>query len=130
MEVKEGYKQTDIGVIPAEWEAVPLGSLARCFSGGTPSTANPRYYGGEIAWITSSDLNKRRIHGVRGRISAEGLANSSAKLVDKGTLLLAMYGATAGVCGYRDSGCDQPSGASDSSALGIDRVPVYRSCCS
>ena len=98
MEVKKGYKRTEIGVIPADWEAVPLGRLAGCFSGGTPSTVNPRYYGGEIAWITSSDLNKRRIHGVRGRITAEGLANSSAKLVDKGTLLLAMYGATAGVC--------------------------------
>ena len=98
MEVKPGYKQTEVGVIPEEWEANTIGGCCTCFSGGTPSTSNPSYYGGNIAWITSSDLNKERISEVDGRITEDGLTNSASKIVNKGTLLLALYGATAGVC--------------------------------
>ena len=98
MEVKSGYKQTEVGVIPEEWEANTIGGCCTCFSGGTPSTSNPSYYGGNIAWITSSDLNKERIAEVDGRITEDGLTNSASKIVNKGTLLLALYGATAGVC--------------------------------
>jgi type I restriction enzyme S subunit len=97
MEVKPGYKQTEVGVIPEEWEVAPLGELSSCFSGGTPSTSNSSYYGGDIPWITSSDLNRGRINEVEGRITEEGLANSAAKMVNKDSLLLALYGATAGV---------------------------------
>lgn len=79
------------------WEVKKLGEIAEFYSGGTPSTSNLSYYGGEISWITSSDLNKNKIFEVDGRITNEGLKNSSAKIVKKGTLLLALYGATAGV---------------------------------
>ena len=96
--MKPGYKQTEVGVIPEEWEANTIGGCCTCFSGGTPSTSNPSYYGGNIAWITSSDLNKERISEVDGRITEDGLTNSASKIVNKGTLLLALYGATAGVC--------------------------------
>jgi type I restriction enzyme S subunit len=96
-ETKRGYKQTEVGVVPEDWLAKTIGELCSCFSGGTPSTSNPRYYGGSIAWITSSDLNSVRIKEVKGRITDEGLANSAAKIVREGTLLLALYGATAGV---------------------------------
>jgi len=98
MELKAGYKQTEVGVIPEDWDTVPIGRFCICFSGGTPSTSNPQYYGGNIPWITSSDLNKRRITEVAGRITEEGLTNSATKLVDEGTLLIALYSATAGVC--------------------------------
>lgn len=96
-EVPPGYKQTEVGVIPEDWNTNRLGDFCACFSGGTPSTSNPNYYNGEIPWITSSDLNLSRITEVDGRITGEGLANSSAKTVKAGTLLLALYGATAGV---------------------------------
>jgi len=79
------------------WEVKKLGEVANFFSGGTPSTSNSAYYGGNIPWITSSDLNKEKIFEVDGKITEEGLMNSSAKMVRKGTLLLALYGATAGV---------------------------------
>ena len=98
MEVKPGFKQTEVGVIPTEWDAASIGQFSTCFSGGTPSTSNPRYYGGDIPWITSSDLNRRRVSEVAGRITDDGLANSAAKFVTQGTLLMALYGATAGVC--------------------------------
>jgi type I restriction enzyme, S subunit len=95
---KQCYKQTEVGMIPDDWNIQRIGDFCTCFSGGTPSTSNPSYYGGDIAWITSSDLNETRITDVKGRISVEGLTNSAAKLVESQTLLLAMYGATAGVC--------------------------------
>jgi type I restriction enzyme, S subunit len=95
---KQCYKQTEIGMIPDDWNIQRIGDFCTCFSGGTPSTSNPSYYGGDITWITSSDLNETRITDVKGRISVEGLTHSAAKLVESQTLLLAMYGATAGVC--------------------------------
>lgn len=98
MELKPGYKMTEVGVIPEDWEVKQIGEIATCFSGGTPSTSNSSYYGGDIPWITSSDLNKVRIMDVDGRITKEGLAQSAAKMVNERALLFALYGATAGVC--------------------------------
>ncbi len=80
-----------------EWEVKKLGEICEFYSGGTPSTSNSLFYGGNISWITSSDLNKGRIKEVEGRITKLGFEKSSAKMVKKGTLLLALYGATAGV---------------------------------
>ena len=80
-----------------EWEAKKLGERCEFYSGGTPNTSITSYYGGSISWITSSDLNKGRIKEVEGRITKQGFENSSAQMVKKGTLLLALYGATAGV---------------------------------
>ncbi len=97
MELKAGYKKTDTGIIPAEWNAGLIGDIAITFSGGTPDTKNADFYGEDIDWITSSDLNKSQIFSVDGKITKKGLENSSAKLVTKGTLLIALYGATAGV---------------------------------
>ncbi|HEV7566475.1 MAG TPA: restriction endonuclease subunit S [Microbacteriaceae bacterium] len=98
MEMRPGYKQTETGVVPEDWRSESIGEFSICFSGGTPRTSNPRYYGGDIPWITSSDLNRGRIVEVAGRITPVGLENSSAKIIAPGTLLLALYGATAGVC--------------------------------
>lgn len=97
-EVRAGYNKTMVGVIPEEWKVSSIGEVSTCFSGGTPNTSNSSYYGGNIPWITSSDLNSTRIKDVQGRITAEGFSNSAAKIVSAGTVLLALYGATAGVC--------------------------------
>lgn len=79
------------------WNKKQLGEIAGCYSGGTPLTSNPQYYNGDIPWITSGDLNQRYIKNVKGKITELGLNNSSAKMVKKGALLIALYGATAGV---------------------------------
>ncbi len=96
-EVPEGYKRTKVGIIPEDWEVKRLGSVCEMYSGGTPKTSNRDYYNGDIPWITSGDLNKGKIKSVSGKISKSGLKNSSAKMINKGDLLLALYGATAGV---------------------------------
>lgn len=79
------------------WETTTIGTECTTFSGGTPATGNSEYYGGNIPWITSSDLNRRIIYSVDGRITKLGLDRSSAKMVKAGTPLIALYGATAGV---------------------------------
>jgi len=79
-----------------EWEQVTIGSTSTCFSGGTPSRSKEEYYGGDIPWITSGKLNDRFVSSVNEYISELGLKNSSAKVVKNGSLLIAMYGATAG----------------------------------
>ncbi|MBM5572272.1 MULTISPECIES: restriction endonuclease subunit S [Deefgea] len=89
--------QTRLPGFSGEWEVKRLGDIADFFSGGTPPTSNSAYYGGDIQWITSGDLNQGFIHDVNGRITQKGFENSSAKLVQNGNLLIALYGATAGV---------------------------------
>lgn len=79
------------------WETTTIGGVCSTYSGGTPSTTRPEYYGGDIPWIASADLNQGRISSVKGRITRLGLERSSAKLVKPGTPLIALYGATAGV---------------------------------
>ena len=91
------YKFTEVGIIPTDWEVKKIGDFCDCYSGWTPDTSNSSYYGGTIPRITSSDLNKKNIYNVNEKITELGLKNSSAKLIKKETLLLALYGATAGV---------------------------------
>jgi type I restriction enzyme, S subunit len=89
--------QTRLPGFSGPWEMKRLGEIANIFSGGTPSTSIASYYGGEIPWITSSDLNKNYIYEVKGKITEQGLKNSSAQMVNANTLLIALYGATSGV---------------------------------
>ena len=76
-----------------------LGDVADTTSGGTPSRSNSAYYGGDIPWIKSGDLNDGLIIEVPERITEDGLENSSAKVFPAGTLVIALYGATVGKTG-------------------------------
>jgi len=75
------------------WEQRKLGELALTYSGGTPSAGNSAYYGGEIPFIRSAEID---CDSTELSLTVAGLNNSSAKLVDKGMVLYAMYGATSG----------------------------------
>lgn len=81
----------------SKWKKVKLDEVIDCYSGGTPSRTNPEYFNGLIPWIKSGELNQERIYATEEYISENALEESSAKLVRKETLLLALYGATAGV---------------------------------
>jgi type I restriction enzyme S subunit len=80
-------------------EIVRLGDLCHTTSGGTPSRSRPEFFGGEIPWVKSGNLNDGLVYEIDESISAEGLASSSAKIFPAGTLLIAMYGATVGRLG-------------------------------
>ncbi|MFE2863353.1 MULTISPECIES: restriction endonuclease subunit S [Bacteroidota] len=90
-------KQTEIGLIPEDWEVKELGDFCDTYSGGTPNSSISEYYNGNIPWISSGELNKNIIRYTDSFISEKGLQNSASKLVEENTLLIAMYGATAGV---------------------------------
>jgi type I restriction enzyme S subunit len=76
-----------------------LGQVAETTSGGTPDRQYSSYYGGDIPWIKSGDLNDGLIEECEEYITEEGLKNSSAKIYPKGTLVVALYGATVGKTG-------------------------------
>ena len=78
------------------WEQRKLGEVVKSYSGGTPTASNKEYYGGDIPFIRSAEINSDMTELY---ITQKGLDNSSAKMVEKGTILYAMYGATSGEVG-------------------------------
>ncbi|MDS1031567.1 restriction endonuclease subunit S [Porphyromonadaceae sp. NP-X] len=76
-----------------EWEVKTLGEVFTSFSGGTPSTSKKMYYEGSIPFIRSAEINKTSTELF---LTDLGLRNSSAKMVSKGDLLVALYGANSG----------------------------------
>ena len=91
MELMPGYKQTEVGVIPEDWEIVLLDSVAKRGSGHTPDKAYPEYWGGQIKWISLQDsdrLDRLYIYDTVAKITPAGIANSSAKMHPAGTVVL------------------------------------------
>ncbi|MGE6414822.1 restriction endonuclease subunit S [Planococcus kocurii] len=86
------FKDFDGGEF-GEWEESTFGEIITTFSGGTPLSSNPKYYNGEIPFIRSGEIYSDKTELF---ITDEGLQNSSAKIVNEGDLLLALYGATSG----------------------------------
>lgn len=80
-----------------EFREAKLGDISSSWSGGTPSRSKPEYYNGSIPWIKSGEVNAARVTETSEHITEDALANSSASLVNPDTILVAMYGATAGV---------------------------------
>jgi type I restriction enzyme S subunit len=86
--------------IPENWVWCRLGEIADSTSGGTPDRSNPNYWNGSISWLKSGELTDGLIQiESEEKITEDGFKNSSAKLFPKGTLLIALYGATAGKLG-------------------------------
>ena len=84
-------------VINAGYEIKKIGDVYNTSSGGTPLRSKKEYYeNGTIPWINSGEVSKKEINFADNFITELGLNNSNAKLFPKGTVLLAMYGATAG----------------------------------
>jgi type I restriction enzyme S subunit len=84
------------------WITDKLGNVCDTTSGGTPSRERPDFFNGEIAWLKSGELKDTLIVDSEERITEEGLQNSNAKIFMKGTLLIALYGATTGKTGILD----------------------------
>ena len=83
--------------IPKGWNISLIKDFATTYSGSTPKSTNIEYYNnGEIAWINSGELNSPIITKTTNYITKCGLENSSAKLYPSNSILVAMYGATAG----------------------------------
>lgn len=81
----------DPNVNPKYKNMVKLGDLGEWKSGGTPKRSVKEYYGGSIPWVTSGELNEIYICDALEKITRNAIAESNAKLVEKGSLLLGMY---------------------------------------
>lgn len=83
------FKQTEVGLIPEDWEVKALGEMVEKFiNGGTPSTKQVEYWEGDIPWISGADILDQKIAQVRRFITKEAVQNSSTNVIERGDLLL------------------------------------------
>jgi len=94
------FKQTPIGKIPKTWKVTTIDEECFVGTGGTPPRNNPRYFGGNIPWVKSTEVNYNIITKTEETLTESGLQNSSAKMYSKGSLIVALYGqgVTRGKC--------------------------------
>lgn len=79
-----------IGEIPDHWDTLKMRFLFLFTGGGTPSTENSEYWGGEIPWVSSKDMKTDFITDTQDHITELGVQESSTNLIPKGTLLIVM----------------------------------------
>ena len=84
---------------PDGWCWATLGSIGKWQSGATPSRMRKDYYGGDIPWLKTGDLNDWYITDIPEYITQQALNETSVKLNPAGSILIAMYGATIGKIG-------------------------------
>ena len=82
--------------LPDGWTATTLGSVADWSSGGTPSRKRAEYFGGDIPWVKTGELTEKYVRKTTEMLTELGVKNSSAKIFPKGSVGIAMYGATIG----------------------------------
>lgn len=88
--IPKGYKKTELGVIPEDWDEKKLGDICeKIIGGGTPSRNNKIYWNGKIPWATVKDLSSFNANSTQEYITEEGLRESSSTLVPAGTIILA-----------------------------------------
>jgi len=118
---KDGAKVPEIRFdgFSGEWKLFRLGDITNSFSGGTPSVGIKEYYNGNIPFIRSAEIHSE---SAELYITDKGLTNSSAKLVNKGDILYALYGATSG-----EVGCAKIKGAINQAILAIVPLDGYNS---
>jgi len=85
--------------IPSSWAWTTLGEIGKWQAGATPNRANSSYYGGDIPWLKTGDLNDGIIDNIPENITQKALKETSVKLNPEGSVLIAMYGATIGKIG-------------------------------
>lgn len=87
-----GHEKVEMGNgLPKGWEFKKISNICETIGGGTPSTTNSAYWGGNIKWVTPSDItskNSLALLKIEGRITEEGLRKSAAKLLPPYTILM------------------------------------------
>ncbi|WP_239433813.1 restriction endonuclease subunit S, partial [Vagococcus silagei] len=102
-----------------DWEQRKLGDISSSYSGGTPSAGKKEFYGGDIPFIRSAEINSDYTELF---LTKNGLDVSSAKMVDIGDILYALYGATSG-----EVGISKINGAINQAILAIKPNDGYNS---
>ncbi|MCK5662603.1 MAG: restriction endonuclease subunit S, partial [Thiotrichaceae bacterium] len=95
--IKQGAMQTllnpyENGCLKEGWIIKKISSFTNASSGGTPSTLVLSFWNGDINWMSSGELNYKKIYKVSGRITEEGLNNSATKIIPKKCVLIGLAG--------------------------------------
>ena len=88
----EAQKETEIGLVPASWHIESMDDHFSVVSGGTPSRRISEFWNGPIPWVKTTEIDYCIIQETEEHITRAALEQSAAKLLEPGTLLLAMYG--------------------------------------
>ncbi|KAF6624998.1 restriction endonuclease subunit S [Paenibacillus sp. EKM208P] len=87
------FKQTELGRIPFLWSIKRIGEITEVKTGGTPSRTNNSYWeNGTIPWMSSGEINLKKVYSVKEKITEQGYRNSNTTLLPIGTVMLAMNG--------------------------------------
>ncbi len=90
MELKPGYKMTEVGVIPEDWNFLLLENIIdKIVGGGTPRRDSPEFWGGAIPWATVKDFTTFSSKKTQEYISEEGVFSSATHIIPAGTLIIA-----------------------------------------
>ncbi len=94
IKIPEGYRNTEVGIIPEDWNVKRLEEVSKLSSGTTPSRKlEDRYYSnGNINWVKTTDLNNGDITDTEERVTELALNETCLRKYDIGTVLIAMYG--------------------------------------
>ncbi len=105
--IPKGYKQTDLGVIPEDWEVKKLGDIGKILTGGTPSTKINSYWGGKYIWVTPTDIKEHKnIYNTDRCLTQKGV--NKVGFIPKNSLLvtcIASIGKNAII--KKDGACNQ-----------------------
>ena len=101
----QGYKQTEFGPIPLNWDLCTFKDVLATFSSGaTPYRGIPEYYNGDVRWISSGELNYNHIYDTLEHISQQAVRNTNLRIHKPGTFLMAITGleaeGTRGRCAF------------------------------
>lgn len=95
----EGFKETEIGLIPEGWKLKAFSDIVDIIGGGTPKTTMEEYWEGEIPWLSVVDFNNefRTVNETEKSITEMGLNNSSTKILKKGELIISARGTVGAI---------------------------------
>ncbi|ETJ39306.1 Type I site-specific deoxyribonuclease specificity subunit [human gut metagenome] len=90
--IPKGYKRSQIGVIPVEWNVKKMKSINTISTGLTPLRSKSEYFEGDIFWVKTTDLNNSNIYDTEEKITKIAMNETSLKFVEENSILIAMYG--------------------------------------
>ena len=82
--------------VPKGWEWTRMGNIGDWGAGATPSKSNPDYYGGNVLWLRTGELNNSVVYDTEIKVTEKALKECSLRLNQIGDVMIAMYGATIG----------------------------------
>jgi len=105
--IAPGYKQTEIGIIPEDWEVKKVKEFGEIITGGTPSTQIKHYWNGTIPWVTPTDISdKKEIYHTEREITLMGL-NVIRKLTNNSVLVTCIASIGKNVILKNEGACNQ-----------------------